>query len=103
MNNNLSTDERELITYISRYGGLLAPDAERHGWTVRGLPTAPLRALIARRIVAPRVLTSQPLRVVWQLRATWRSPETLTHLSSQLGRAGVREYAPGGLHLGNKQ
>jgi hypothetical protein len=65
----------EIVAFLQRFGACDSERAEREGWTQRGLPGEALRSLIARRIVAPRVLTSYPLRVVWELRRTAHTPE----------------------------
>lgn len=93
-------EERRILDYLERYGGVTVDRTEREGWTWRhGLPRAPLRRLIQLRIVAPRVLTSQPLRVVWQLREKAHDRATLEAIHAEAQRWRLREYAPGGFRL----
>jgi len=93
-------EQRAILDYLARYGGVTVDRTEREGWTWRhGLPRRALRELIARRIVAPRVLTSQPLRVVWQLRERANDRATLEAIHAEAQRWRLREYAPGGFQL----
>jgi hypothetical protein len=50
-------------------------------------------------VLAPRVLTSQPLRVVYQYRDKAKNAATLARIEKETRRLGLREYAPGGFQL----
>lgn len=94
-------DKREkeaIVDYIAARGGLLSEEATKHGWAKNGLPLAALRELITERIVAPRVLTSIPLRVVWQLRQDHRAPAVLERLGRLCAEFKIKDGA-GGLKL----
>lgn len=93
-------EQRAILDYLARYGGITVETSEREGWTWRhGLPRPALRELITRRIVAPRVLTSIPLRVVWQLRERARDRATLDQIAREAHRLRLKEYAQGGFRL----
>lgn len=93
-------EQRAILDYLHRFGGFTVETAEREGWTWRhGLPRPALRELITRRIVAPRVLTSIPLRVVWQLRDRAHHGPTLAQIEREASRLRLKEYAQGGFRL----
>jgi len=85
-------DERKILQYLDRFGALPQARAEREGWTIGGLPTEPLRNLIRLRIVAPRVLTSYPLRCSWELRHGANTPERAAARAKMQEEYGLREY-----------
>lgn len=96
----LSAVQREILHAIDLHGGLTQPMANRHGWlTHGGLPIAELLELIDRMIVAPRVLTSQPLTVVWQRREKAQHKATLAQIEMTARGERLKEYAPGGFEL----
>ena len=92
--------QHEILRAVELHGGITSEMTNRHGWTTHGgLPCAEFRELIDRLILAPRVLTSQPLRVVYQYRDKAKHSATLTRIEKETRRLGLREYAPGGFQL----
>ena len=103
---NLTRMQKEILRAIELHGGIGAEMGSKHGWLTRGgLPVTEFRQLIdpphmgGLYLVAPRVATSQPLKVVWQLRNTATHQATLAKIASEMGRLGYKEHAPGGLEL----
>lgn len=96
----LDPEERQILRYIELQGAVTGEIAERNGWTHRGLPQPPLARLVERGIVAPRCLTSWPVRISWELRAATRDPQTLDRIRREASRLRLRDYAPGGLVIG---
>src|SRR5690606_42096724 len=89
-------EQRAILDYLHRFGGFTVETAEREGWTWRhGLPRAALPELITRRIVAPRVLTSIPLRVASQLRERARDRATLAQIAWEAHRPRLQAHSPG--------
>lgn len=95
----LNNMQREILAACGKDGGITAITAEKNGWTHRSMPTPDMRELINRRIIAPRVLTSQPLRIVWQLRDTAKDKNTLHRIEQLASKFKMKEYAPGGFKL----
>lgn len=95
----MASERNEILIAIDLHGGITPEMTNRHGWTNRGLPVGELRKLIDEKIVAPRVLTSHPLRVVFQRRATASHAPTLAKIESESRRLGLKEYAEGGFQL----
>lgn len=96
----LTKDEQEVLRAIDLHGGITAKLATRHGWVnEHGAVLGPLRSLTDKRIVAPRVLTSVPLNVVWQRRETAAHTATLSQIKQTADKQGIKEYAPGGFEL----
>lgn len=91
--------QREILRAIELHGGVTSEMTERHGWTRRSIPAPEMWALIERKIVAPRVLTSQPLRVVYQLKAQAFSRQNDARIAKEARRLKLKEYAPGGFAL----
>lgn len=93
--------QREILRAIELHGGITPIMASEHGWlNCHGLPHKEFTQLIHEyRIVAPRVLTSQPLRLVWQLRQNATHKETLTKIEREASRLKMKEFAPGGFQL----
>lgn len=93
--------QREILRYIDLHGGLTAPQAAKNGFlNCHGMPLPEFQDLIRKHnIVAPRVLTSQPLRVIWQLRDLHSHKNTLAKIEREAGRQNLKEYAPGGFQL----
>lgn len=87
----LSSDHRQILRYIELHGALLGVEAERQGWTLRGVPQAPLRDLVEFGIVAPRALTGYPVSISWELREKARSQATHTRIEREARRVGVKE------------
>lgn len=87
----MKSEQRTIVDYLKRFGACDAVRAETEGWTRRGLPAEPLRALINARVVAPRVLTSYPLRVMWELKATAHTKQQAE--ARQRLREKLREFA----------
>lgn len=96
----LSPMQKEIVRACQIQGGLTGAQADKNGWTVRGMPTGPMQELVrVHRILAPRVLTSQPLRIVWQMRELKTDKETLAKIEKEANRLGYKEYALGGFRL----
>lgn len=96
----LTKMQQEIIRAIELHGGITPIMTDYHGWTFKGNPKPEFNQLIREyRIVAPRVLTSQPLRVVWQFRNTAAHNPTLAKIASEATRLKMKEYAPGGFIL----
>lgn len=97
----LTTMQIEIIKAIELLGGITSDISEKYGWTTRGgLPTAQFQQLIREyRIVAPRVLTSIPLRVIWQFRETHKNVNNNILIEKTINRAKIKEYAKGGFKL----
>lgn len=92
--------QREIFRAITLHGGIDAPMAERFGFTKGGVPCEEMQVLVNDlKIIAPRVLTSMPLRVVWQFRDKATHNETLAKIARQASRLNQREYAKGGFQL----
>lgn len=93
--------QREILRYISLHGGMTAPQASEKGFlNCHGQPLPEFQALIrTHKMVAPRVLTSQPLRIVWQMRDLHSHGETLAKIERETVRQKLKEYAPGGFQL----
>jgi len=89
----------EILRAIWHQGGITAATCEEHGFTRKGLPQPALRELINLKIVAPRVLTSQPLRVVFQLRATAFNRNVDMQIAHEARRLRLKEHADGGFSL----
>ena len=90
----------EILRAIYLHGGVTSEMTNRHGWTSHGgLPKPEFAELIERMIVAPRVLTAHPLRVVWQLRNTKSHAATLSRIEKESRRLKLKEHAPGGFRL----
>ncbi len=99
-NKPLTSMQTEILRAIELHGGITPEMTERHGWTTRGgMPVQEFTELIDRLIVAPRVLTSQPLRIVWQLRDKGAHKATLAKIEKESRRLKQKEYAPGGFQL----
>lgn len=96
---NFSPEQREILRAIQLQGGITSILTERAGWTVNGCPRPELAELVRRRVVAPRVLTAQPLRVVWQLRTLAGVAHNESRIASEASRLKLREHAPGGFRL----
>lgn len=97
-----SPEQREIMRAIELQGSIRPPQAQKNGWThahQSGLPKEALRNLIARKIVAPRVETSQPLKMLWQLRSEADRPDVLAKIAAEASRLKVKEYAEGGYKL----
>lgn len=92
--------QREILRAIELHGGITPVMTDANGWTFKGNPRPEFNQLIRDyKLVAPRVLTSQPLRVVWQMRATASHAPTLAKIASEVTRLKLKEYAPGGFML----
>jgi hypothetical protein len=96
---NFSPEQKEILRAIELQGGITSALTEKNGWTVFGCPRPELADLVRRRIVAPRVLTAQPLRVVWQLRTLAGVAHNEARIASEASRLKLRDYAPGGFRL----
>lgn len=96
----LTPMQKEILRAIELHGGITPVMTDPNGWTRQGQPLPEFQALIREmRIVAPRVLTSQPLRIVWQFRSEATRKETLAKIASEASRLKMKEYAPGGFQL----
>lgn len=96
----LTKDQKQVIRAIELHGGITAEMTSRHGWTnAQGVPVGPLRELIDLRIVAPRILTSYPLKATFELREKARDRETHDKIRREAARLGIKEYAPGGFRI----
>lgn len=95
MTMNFTHMQKEILRAIAIHGGITPEMTNRHGWTTHGgLPTSEMNQLIREyRIVAPRVLTSQPLRIVWQFRKDASNKEVLAKIEKEAQRLGMKEYA----------
>ena len=91
--------QQEILRAIELHGGVTSLMTEKNGWTRNGHPTPDMAALVRARIIAPRILTSQPISVVWQLRSTASHKPTLARIEQEARRLGIKEYAPGGFQL----
>lgn len=98
---NYTPLQREVLRAIELHGGLTADMANRAGFlNCHGMPVPEFQQLIHQyRVVAPRVLTSQPLRIVWQMRVKASDNNTLSMIEREAGRQKLKEYAPGGFRL----
>lgn len=98
---NFTPMQKEILRAIELHGGITPVTARAHGWlTSHGLPMPEFNQLIREyRIVAPRVLTSQPLRIVWQMRVKHSHKETLAKIEREANRLKMKEFAPGGFQL----
>lgn len=95
-----TTDEKNVLRALELHGGITAAVASRHGWlSEHGVPVGPLRSLTDKRVVAPRVLTSYPLTVVWQLRKDHSTAHVLSQIERETRRQNIKEYAAGGFQL----
>ena len=97
--NNFSADEREVLRAVELHGGITEEMTNRHGWTRQGAPLGPLRSLVQKRVIAPRVLTSQPLRIVWQMRTLAHAKHNDAKIQSEASRLRLKEHARGGFQL----
>lgn len=102
---NFTSMQKEIIRAINLHGGITPELTERHGWTTRGgLPTKEFQQLInPYKVVAPRVLTSIPLKIVWQFRNDATKKETLAKIEREARRLGLKEHAVGGFQLTTSQ
>lgn len=92
--------QREILRAMELHGGLTSAFANRQGFlNCHGLPKPEFLELIQKRIVAPRVLTSQPLSIVWQIRDLAAHKETLAKIEKEAISQKIKEYAPGGFKL----
>lgn len=93
--------QKEILRAIELHGGITPVTASAHGWiNNHGMPLPEFNQLIREyRIVAPRVLTSQPLRIVWQMRVKHSDTNTLSMIEREANRLKMKEYAPGGFQL----
>ncbi len=97
-----SPEQRDILRAIQLQGSIRPDMAVRCGWTwphQSGLPKEALRNLIERKIVAPRIETSQPLKMLWQLRDLGDDPATLARIAAEARKLKVKEYAEGGYKL----
>lgn len=93
--------QKEILRALQLHGGITQIMAEKHGWCNKwGMPHGEFNQLIREyKVVAPRVLTSQPLRVVWQLRETASDKNILDSIRKEADRLKLKEFAPGGFQL----
>lgn len=97
---NLTPMQREILRAIQLHGGITPEITDRNGWTRKGQPTTEFFQLIREhKLVAPRVLTSIPLRIVWQMRDQANHKETLAKIEREACRLNFREWAVGGFRL----
>ena len=96
---NFSPEQREILRAMELQGGITSILTEKNGWTVNGCPRGDLADLVRRRVVAPRVLTTQPLRVVWQRRTVAGIAANESRIAKEARRLKLKEYAPGGFQL----
>lgn len=87
------TKQHEILRAIQLHGGITQQTTEREGFTSRGLPCAEMRELIMKRIVAPRILTSVPLTVVWQLKQTVFNRQIDDMILREASRLKIKEFA----------
>lgn len=93
------SQQYEILRAIWHQGGITSATCEAHGFTRKGLPQPALRDLITHKIVAPRVLTSQPLRVVFQMRASAFNRNVDMQIAHEARRLRLKEHADGGFSL----
>lgn len=91
--------QHEILRALWHAGGIDATMAEKRGFTIRGQPTREMREMIAKKIIAPRVMTSVPLTLIWQLRSTAHDRHNDQKIANEAARLKIREYAPGGFQL----
>jgi len=97
---NLTPMQKEICRAIEMQGGITPVLTDKHGWTNKGLPLPEFNQLISQyKIVAPRVLTSIPLRIVWQFRNEATRKETLGKIAREAEKLKLKEYAEGGFML----
>lgn len=98
---NFTHMQKEILRAIEIQGGITQTFAAKNGWVNKfGIPNKEFNVLIHDlRIVAPRVLTSVPLRVVWQMRVKRNDNETLAKIEREASKLNFKEYAPGGFKL----
>ncbi len=91
--------QREILRALEIHGGITPIMSDANGWTRRGMPVPEMRMLIDTKVISPRVLTSQPLKIVWQLRAKGAHKPTLAKIEQEAKRLRMKEYATGGFRL----
>ena len=91
--------QKEILRAIEMHGGITPVTSDENGWTRRGMPTSEMRVLIDTKVIAPRVLTSHPLRIVWQMYREAVKKETLHKIEKEAKRLRMKEHAPGGFKL----
>lgn len=93
--------QKEILRAIELHGGITPITAQKYGWlNCHGMPMPEFQELVrVHRVVAPRVLTSQPLRMVWQMREKHSDKNTLAMIEKEANRLKMKEYAPGGFRL----
>lgn len=90
----LTSDERDLLRFLEMHGTITTPTGSKHGWlNPRSQPIGPLRTLIDKRIVAPLVASSYPLRVEYQLRKGYKQARQEAAAAREKERVKIRDYA----------
>src|SRR5690606_7662002 len=90
----LSSDERDLLRFLETHGAITNATGHRNGWLNKhSQPQGPLRRLIDKRIVAPLVSSSYPLRVEYQLRSAYKKAANEAKVQKERERLKLKDYA----------